>query len=127
MGAVSSIFKFSLQECLVQSYPVRLVGNTFLNFVSNLSFRRCSWVLCAGHQMGFFNVKICSIFVPFLFPCYDIGSNLASIDIICICSLLQLICISEVVKISASKPFIWILVQLGGREVHVWARFVIKV
>ena len=56
----------------MQSYAARLVGNIFLNFVSNLSLGGRKWVPCAGVisiflKWGISNVPLCLIFVPFQF------------------------------------------------------------
>ena len=72
---------FSLREWLVQSYGARLFGNTFLNFVSNLSIEGGNWGVCLWHQhifkLGCFKCtilfNICTI--SFLSN-YDIGCTM---------------------------------------------------
>jgi len=86
----------------VRSHTARLLGNIFLNFVSNLSFGEAIgysvYDISLFLKWGISNVPFCSIFVPFHF--YLVMTLVVpSLD-----NIFTVLLISEVVKIGTTKP-----------------------
>ena len=86
----------------MQSHTARLLGNIFLNFVTNLSFGEASgysvYDISLFLKRGISNVPFCSIFVPFHFYLV-MALVVPALD-----NIFTVLLISEVVKIGATKP-----------------------